>query len=64
MKKIIEENIPNRGELDKLMDFYRAKNPTQLGWIQQADGQFRIEVVLDAATVGESAPDDRTLILE
>jgi hypothetical protein len=64
MKRIIEENIPSKEELDKLMEFYRAKNPTQLGWLQQADGKYRLEAVLTDATVGESAPDNRTLILE
>lgn len=43
--KIIE-NIPTKSGLDLLVDMYKTKNPQQIGWAQQTDGRFYLEVLL------------------
>ena len=40
------ENIPNRAELDYLIDLYKADG-AKVGWSQQPDGRFRMEAVLE-----------------
>ena len=61
--KIIE-NIATKDQLDLLVGLWQAENPIKLGWRQQPDGRYCLEVEMNEVAVGESAVESRQLILE